>query len=167
MENQIVKEGEILKNYLKGSGKPMAFYFKELNMTRQNLGHHLRKEKLEEDFALKVKDKLGLIIKDGTIFSIEKTEQMDIGKQSNTAIVSKGTGNQKIGTLALVMKLLREFDAPLAKWVANKVDGPGLDEEDVLLLEDKLGQIRKNIDTEMQEEIKLLPLNKKKKDNSQ
>lgn len=85
----------------------------------------------------------------------------------NTPIVTKGTGDQKTGPLARVMRFLREFDAPMAKWVANKVDGPGLDEEDILLLEDKLTQIRKNIDTEMQEEIKILPLSKKKKDNSQ
>lgn len=74
------------------------------------------------------------------------------------------------GALSRILRFFREFDAPLARWIENKVDGDGLSKEDELLLQDKFEQIQRNKELEyarMKEDIKMLPLNKKKKDNSQ
>jgi len=51
MEN---KEGERLKNYIKGLGLEMNYLANQLNMSRQNLNYHLRKNELDTDFVTKV-----------------------------------------------------------------------------------------------------------------
>lgn len=51
------KEGEILKNRLKGTGKKMPEIALILGMTRQNLNYHLRKDKLDNDFKRLLKEK--------------------------------------------------------------------------------------------------------------
>lgn len=51
-------EGETLKLYLKGSGIAINVAADTLQMSRQNLNYHLRKEKLDEDFKRLVTDKL-------------------------------------------------------------------------------------------------------------
>ncbi len=50
-------EGLILKNKLKGTGKTMASIAAILEMTRQNLSYHLRKEVLEPDFKRLLEEK--------------------------------------------------------------------------------------------------------------
>ena len=51
-------EGEALKNLLKGSGKLIDDIADILDMTRQNLNYHFRKEKLGDDFKRLITDKL-------------------------------------------------------------------------------------------------------------
>jgi len=48
------KEGEKLKNQLKGAGIEINEVAKTLNMTRQNLGYHFRKDVLDRDFREKL-----------------------------------------------------------------------------------------------------------------
>jgi transcriptional regulator with XRE-family HTH domain len=51
-------EGEELRNYLKGKGLEMQDVAEKLDMSRQNLNYHLRKQALDEDFKRLVKDKM-------------------------------------------------------------------------------------------------------------
>jgi hypothetical protein len=51
-------EGEELRNYLKGRGLEMQGVAEKLEMSRQNLNHHLRKQVLDEDFRRLVAEKM-------------------------------------------------------------------------------------------------------------
>lgn len=79
--------------------------------------------------------------------------------------VTYTAGDGPKSVLGKIQAFLRAFDAPLAKWVAEKVDGPGLDEKDIDYLEDRIEQIKASIPGEiskMEEEFKLLKLKNKK-----
>lgn len=43
-------EGDILRNYIRKSGVTQEEFAQKLSMTRQNLGYHMRKNKLDGDF---------------------------------------------------------------------------------------------------------------------
>lgn len=159
MENQSVHEGELLRNYFKGTGKQMTYYFEALGMTRQNLNHHLRKSSLDDDFKRLIKDKLNIVIVGDAVMS----GTIQPAPPKNYTSIA-GTNAPK-SVLGKIQAFLRAFDAPLAKWVAEKVDGPGLDEKDIDYLEDRIEQIKASIPGEiskMEEEFKLLKLKNKK-----
>ena len=50
-------EGEILRKYIRSSGKTQEEFAELLSMTRQNLGYHMRKDKLDRDFLNLLKSK--------------------------------------------------------------------------------------------------------------
>lgn len=117
-----------------------------------------RNSEINKGIALQIKDKFPtvniewLLTGEGEMF-IKPT------KVTSTA----GDGPKSV--LGKIQAFLRAFDAPLAKWVAEKVDGPGLDEKDIDYLEDRIEQIKASIPGEinkMEEEFKLLKLKNKK-----
>lgn len=75
MENkQSINEGIALKNYFKGSGKSMGEIAEKLQMTRQNLNHHLRKPVLEGNFALLIESIFNIDLKKDVFSKLKITE---------------------------------------------------------------------------------------------
>jgi SOS-response transcriptional repressor LexA len=52
----VENQGELLRNFFKGTGIPMQFIAETLGMTRQNLNLHLNKEKLSQSFMSLVRE---------------------------------------------------------------------------------------------------------------
>lgn len=110
MEN---KEGEKLRNLIKGLGLEMNQFAESLNMTRQNLNYHLRKDKLELDFLKKVENVLlkygvkNAIIENGTKEDFVKIE-IDKDMESIEHIQIKAL--VKINRLAIAKLMAKVFN---------------------------------------------------------
>jgi hypothetical protein len=70
MENN---EGELLRRYIRTADKTQEEFAEFLSMTRQNLGYHMRKEKLDKDF------KELLLSKGVDLFSKKKVDIVEEG----------------------------------------------------------------------------------------
>ncbi|MDB5288583.1 MAG: hypothetical protein JWR05_3532 [Mucilaginibacter sp.] len=68
------KEGEKLKFILKGAGIGIGEAAMELGMTRQNLGYHFRKERVDSDFKEKLFSKYPNVFTNDRVSSIVENE---------------------------------------------------------------------------------------------
>lgn len=67
-------DGLILKNFLKEKAIKIGQLASLLNMSRQNLNYHLRKDKMDEDFERLLKDKSGIKRKSGQFVQLSDQE---------------------------------------------------------------------------------------------
>lgn len=116
------KEGERLKNYIKGLGLEMNQLAKSLNMSRQNLNYHLRKEKLDNDFVNKVEN---VLIKYGwknipfvksSIVNEPAEEYVTIRKEKGTEIIDNIQFKAliKINRLAIAKLMAKVYNRDVA-----------------------------------------------------
>lgn len=129
---QPVKEGTILKNYLKGTGKKLEDYASDLQMTRQGLDYHLNKPILDANFKEIIKDKLGIdFTKVKSEYPLNESKSKD-SNEDKTNIVDTASS----GFLGYMARAVKEY---------STVSLTQLDTEEVLLLlevEEKLKRLR-------------------------
>lgn len=79
-------EGKRLRKLIDDNGTSVTEFSSALEMTRQNVNHHLRKETLDEDFLRLIKDKAGFV-------NLEKgfSKKLTTSKGKKSGSVEEGT----------------------------------------------------------------------------
>lgn len=104
-------QGEELKLKIRGSGYSMNELAKTLDMTRQNLNYHLRKEVLDGDFVRLVKNKLQIDFP----FGKEDKKEVPIGTEKEELITALATSKTLVDQVAKLMAVVYKRDVAECK----------------------------------------------------
>jgi len=88
------KEGEILRNYFKGTGLKMGSIAEKLAMSRQNLNYHLAKEVLDKNFVRLANEELAINVND--ILQAANTDSLRPIGEPISGLITNKSGNQFI-----------------------------------------------------------------------